>query len=104
MPRCLSNSMESIVAPTPSFPFTYTTQVRESIREPHLNGKKSLIKTMKRTHLVDLCYPAGVVEHALGQGGFPRVDVSGDPDVADPLAWKDTGGAAPAAVDEHLRI
>lgn len=42
MPRCLSNSMESIVAPTPSFPFTYITQERESIREPHLNGKKEL--------------------------------------------------------------
>lgn len=26
-------------------------------------------------HLMDLCYPAGVVEDALGQGGLPRVDV-----------------------------
>lgn len=26
MPLCLSSSMESIVAPTPSFPFTYKSQ------------------------------------------------------------------------------
>lgn len=47
-------------------------------------------------------YFAGVKEDPLGQGGLPRVDVSGDPDVADPLVGKDTGGACPTAVDEHL--
>ena len=51
---------------------------------------------------MDLCYPAGVVEDTLGQGGLPRVDVSGDPDVSDPLVGKDTGGACPTAVNEHL--
>lgn len=51
---------------------------------------------------MDLCYPAGVVEDALGQGGLPRVDVGGDADVADPFIRKDAGRACPATVDEHL--
>ena len=53
-------------------------------------------------HLVNLRYPARVEEHSLGQGGLPRVDVSGDPDVADQLVGDDPGGACPTAVDEHL--
>lgn len=56
------------------------------------------------THLVNLCYPAGVVEDTLGQGGLPRVDVSRDPDVADSLVGKDPGGTRAAAVNEHLGI
>ena len=53
-------------------------------------------------YLVYLCYPAGVVEDALGQGGLPGVDVGWDADVSDPLVGKHTGGAWPTAVDEHL--
>lgn len=55
-------------------------------------------------NLVDLRYPAGVVEDALGQGGLPRIDVRRDPDVPDPLVGEDTGGTRPTAVDEHLSI
>lgn len=51
---------------------------------------------------MDLCYPAGVIEDALGQGGLPRVDVRRDADVADPFVGKDAGGAWPAAAEEHL--
>lgn len=29
----------------------------------------------QRVYLVDLRYPAGVVEDSLGKGGLPRVDV-----------------------------
>lgn len=51
---------------------------------------------------MDLRDPAGVVEHALGEGRLPRVDVRRDPDVADPLVGEDTGGTRPTAVDEYL--
>jgi hypothetical protein len=33
-------------------------------------------------NLTDLVVTAGVIEYALGQGGFARVNVSHDPDVS----------------------
>lgn len=40
MPLCLSSSMESMVAPTPSFPFTYTPDKRKQrvMTAPHLGA------------------------------------------------------------------
>lgn len=113
IPLCLSSSIESIVAPTPSFPFTYTPHKRITAQECrtlhtcktslHLKATALLIHEHDPGgHLVNLCYPAGVIEDTLGQGGLPRVDVGWDPDVADPLVGEDTGGTCPTAVDEHL--
>ena len=50
-------------------------------------------------HLMDLRYPAGVVQDPLGQGGLARVDVSRDPDVSDPLVRNEARRAAPTTVD-----
>ncbi len=101
MPLCLSSSMESIVAPTPSFPFTCTPHGRKTAHEC---GTVPTCKTSPdgSAYLMNLCYPAGVVEDTLGQGGLPRVDVGWDSDVADPVVGKDPVGTCPAAVDEHL--
>lgn len=51
---------------------------------------------------MNLCYPAGVEQDTLGQGGLPGVDVCRDPDVADPLIGKDTRGACPTTINEYL--
>lgn len=53
-------------------------------------------------HLVNLCYPASVIEDTLSQGGLPRVDVSGNPNVSDPLIGIHTRGTCPTVVDEDL--
>lgn len=53
---------------------------------------------------MNLRYSACVVEDALGQGGLPRVDMSRDPNVPDPLVGEYTRGTRPTAVDEHLGI
>lgn len=104
MPLCLSSSIESMVAPTPSFPFTYTPHVRKKQQQLLVNAgqhtplKLHLTETSRfihkhdpSGHLVNLCYSARVVEDSLGQGGLPWVDVGWDPDVADPLVGEDTG-------------
>lgn len=44
--------------------------------KPHLTATAPLIHEHDPgVHLVNLCYPAGVIEDTLGQGGLPRVDV-----------------------------
>lgn len=55
------------------------------------------------SHLVHLRDPAGVVQHSLGQGGLPGVDVRGDADVPDPLVRGESIGARATAADQHLR-
>lgn len=112
MPLCLSSSMESIVAPTPSFPFTLAPHTSKTICECW--KLRVCLKTCgaaesqlahrhdQKCHLVNLCYSSSVVKDPLGQGGLPWVDVGWDPDVADPLVGKDTRGACPTAVDEYL--
>ena len=47
---------------------------------------------------MDLRYPAGVVQDTLGKSGLPRVDVSRDPDVSDPLVRNEARGAASTTV------
>lgn len=74
MPLCLSSSIESMVAPTPSLPFTCTSHEK---RNQPVTGDCSSIDLYDHTnttwpgaHLVNLCYPPGVVEDTLGQGGL----------------------------------
>lgn len=84
IPLCLSSSMESIVAPTPSFPLTFTPQ-KELINTASSIG--SLINYLAHSgpDLMNLCDPARVEEDPLGQRSLPRIDVSRDADVADSL-------------------
>lgn len=53
---------------------------------------------------MDLCYPASVKEDPLSQGGLPRVDVSRDTDVTNPLVREDIRRAGPTAINKHLRL
>lgn len=102
MPLCLSSSMESIVAPTPSFPFTFTSQRKAQLINA-ASFPTSRNFALPGPHLMNLCYPARVVEDPLGQGGLPRVDVSRDADIADSLVGEDPRGAGPTAVNKHLQ-